>query len=51
MAKRIVRGLGIGLGALIGLLVLGAAVVYGVSSSRLSKQYEVEPEPVTLSSD
>jgi mono/diheme cytochrome c family protein len=51
MAKRIIRGLGIGLGALIGLLVLGAAVVYGISSSRLSKQYEVAPEPVTLSSD
>ena len=51
MAKRIFRGLGIALGALVGLLVLGVAVVYGVSSSRLSKQYEVEPEPVTLSSD
>ncbi|HEU4828965.1 MAG TPA: c-type cytochrome, partial [Gemmatimonadales bacterium] len=51
MAKRILRGLGIALGALVGLFVLGAAVVYGVSSSRLSKQYGVEPEPVTLSSD
>jgi mono/diheme cytochrome c family protein len=51
MAKRIYRVVGISLGALVGLLVLGAAVVYGVSSSRLSKQYEVEPEPVTLSSD
>lgn len=51
MAKRIFRGLGIALGALVGLLVLGVAVVYGISSSRLSKQYEVQPEPVTLSSD
>ncbi|HEX6644591.1 MAG TPA: c-type cytochrome [Gemmatimonadales bacterium] len=51
MAKRIVRGLAIGLGALVALLVLGAAVVYGVSSSRLSKQYEVDPETVALSSD
>ncbi len=51
MAKRIFRGLGIALGALVGLLVLAVAVVYGVSSSRLSKQYEVQPEPVALSSD
>lgn len=51
MPKRIYRGLGIAVGALAGLLVLGAAVVYGISSSRLSEQYEVEPEPVTLSSD
>jgi mono/diheme cytochrome c family protein len=51
MAKRILRGLAIGVGALAAFLVLGAAVVYGVSSSRLSKQYEVTPEPVALSTD
>jgi mono/diheme cytochrome c family protein len=51
MSKRIFRGLGIALGALVGLLVLGAAVVYGISSSRLTKHYEVQPEPVALSSD
>lgn len=51
MAKRIFRGLGIAVGALVGLLVLGVAVVYGISSSRLNKQYDVQPEPVALSSD
>ena len=51
MAHGILRRLAVGLAALAGLVVLAAAAVYGLSSSRLSKQYEVHPEPVALSAD
>ncbi|HEU5050366.1 MAG TPA: cytochrome c [Gemmatimonadales bacterium] len=48
---RILRGVGITLGVLIALLILIAAVGYGISSSRLSRSWEVAPESLEFSTD
>jgi mono/diheme cytochrome c family protein len=48
---RILRGIGITLGVLIALVILTAAVGYGISSSRLARSWDVTPESIEFSTD
>lgn len=49
--KKVLKWLGFILGGLVGLLVLALAVVYLLSSSRINRQYEVDPPSVNVVSN
>lgn len=49
--KRVLRWVGIGLGAVVGLLAAAVGVIYGVSEFRLSKKYEVPAVAMSIRSD
>jgi mono/diheme cytochrome c family protein len=49
--KRVTKWVGTGLAGLVGLVVIAMAIVYGVTSRRLSKVYNVTDSPLTIPSD
>ncbi len=49
--KKILKWTGIVLGGLIGLVVVAAVVLYASMSLKLSKRYNIQPEPVNIPSD
>jgi len=49
--KRVLKWIGIVLGSLIGLLLLGAVVLYFMGEARLNKKYEIPPSNITLPTD
>jgi mono/diheme cytochrome c family protein len=49
--RRVFKWTGIVVGSLVGLVLLGLAVVYGVSERRLRRTYSVEPPAVAIRSD
>lgn len=51
MASRALRRLGIAAAALLGCLILGIAIIYGISASRLSRVYVVKPETFNIPDD
>jgi cytochrome c553 len=49
--KKVLKWIGIGLGALVGLLVLALVVLYFLGSTRLNKRYDIQVETITIPSD
>ena len=51
MARRIFRWLGYAVAGIIALVVVAVGAVYGISSARISKRYDVKPAPLAIPSD
>jgi cytochrome c5 len=49
--KKVLKWIGIGLGSLIGLILVLAAVLYFIGDSRLNKKYEVPPSNIAIPTD
>ncbi len=49
--KRVLKWIGIVLGALLGLLLVGGTVLYFIGNSRLNKTYDFEPSNLTIPTD
>jgi ABC-type transporter Mla subunit MlaD len=49
--RKVLKWIGINLGAVVGLLLIAAAAVYGVSTYRFNRTYEVQVEVVEIPTD
>jgi mono/diheme cytochrome c family protein len=49
--QRVLKWVGIPLGAILGILVLALGAVYGASEARIRKSYAVEPGPIPIPTD
>lgn len=51
MSKKIIKRIGLGLVAVVGVFVLAAVVMWGLGKSKLQKQYQVEVKKLNIPSD
>lgn len=51
MSRKVVKRLAWGLSGALGILLIGVAVAFAVGSSKLGHRYEIDPRPLTLTTD
>lgn len=51
MMKKVLKWIGIGLAALVGLLVLVVVVLYAIGSARLNKTHDIQAETTPIPTD